>query len=121
LQVITPAPTPATFIPTQAGYYQINARTEYEILDPGQLMPSGYVSIAIFVNGIPYAQGNNLQMVDNAMGILHQNNAPNVSDVVFLQVGDIVEIMAWQSVDGVGAVSLIPGPDKTYVSIHKSS
>ena len=117
----TPAPTPAFFTATETGYYQINARTEHEYMDPAQPQP-GYVSIAIFVNGAIYAQGNNLQMIDRALEILNFNNAPNVSDVVLLKVGDVVEIRTWQSLDaGPGVTALIPGPEKTYVSIHKSS
>ncbi len=118
----TPVPTPAFFTPMQEGYYQVNARTEIEYLDPAQLNPNGYVSIAIFVNGIPYAEGNNLQMVLPTGDILWYNNAPNVSDVVYLLPGDVVDIRVWQSVEaGPGVVALVTGQHKTYVSIHKSS
>jgi hypothetical protein len=113
--------TPATFIPTVAGYYQVNARTEYEFIDPVQPMIHGYVSIAIFINGTAYAEGNNLQMIDSLGHILHWNNAPNVSDVLWLVPGDVVDIRALQMLDTIGPVSLIPGTHKTYVSIHKVS
>ena len=114
-------PAPGFFKATETGYYQINARTEHVYMDPAQPQP-GYVSIAIFVNGAIYAQGNNLQMIDRSLDILDFNNAPNVSDVVFLRAGDVVEICTWQSLDGgPGVTALITGPEKTYVSIHKSS
>jgi hypothetical protein len=59
----------------------------------------------------------------NSMGGFDVNkNAPNVSDVVYLVPGDVVDIRAFQALDGpVGAVGLATGPAKTYVSIHKSS
>ncbi len=118
----TPAPTPAYFTVTVTGYYQINARTEYEYVDPAQLNPNGYVAIAIFVNGINYAEGNKLQMITPASDVSWNNNAPNVSDAVYLQANDVVDIRAWQSLEaGPGAVSLLTGMEKTYVSIHKSS
>jgi hypothetical protein len=125
--VWTPTPTPAVFIAKVEGFYQINARTEFEYIDPAQLGPNGYVSIAIFVTTAGgttamHSQGNNLQMVDTIGGILFFNNAPNVSDVVYLQVGDMVDIRAWQSVEaGPGVMSLMVGTEKTYVSIHKIS
>jgi hypothetical protein len=115
------AANPAFFMPSVAGYYQVNSRTEYEFVDPAQLNPNGYVSIAIFVNGVSYAEGNNLQMITPAGDILWYNNAPNVSDVLYLVPGDVVDIRAYQTLDGVGLVSLVFGPHKTYVSIHKVS
>jgi len=127
------APT-ANFIATEEGYYQINARTAYEYVPMvPQPNPMGYVSIAIFVtdaSGIKtmYAQGNNLQMVffvnppvEPPWVFLHMNNAPNVSDVVYLNQGDMVEIYTWQDIDPGGPVSLYFGTSQTYVSIHKDS
>ena len=115
----TPLPTPAVFVPLTQGFYQIHARTAFEFVDPSQPIP-GYVSISIFVNGVIYAQGNNLQMTAGPE-ILFFNNAPNVSDVVWLLPGDNVEICVLQTIDGVGVVSLVMGPSQTYVSIHKDS
>ena len=125
-------PNTFQFIPTTAGYYQINARTAFDWTEPGEpnTNSDGYVSIAIFVNDSIYAQGNNLQMVKmitfppagEALLQLQKNNAPNVSDVVYLQPGDFVEIKAWQSIDASSTnVPLVQGQAKTYVSIHKSS
>ena len=114
-----PMVTPAFFIATEAGYYQVNARTEFIFKDV-DVIQGGYVSIAIFVNGIMYAQGNNLQMISSYNEWLENNNAPNVSDVVWLQPGDVLEILVWQSV-GAPAGILVPNTEKTYVSIHKSS
>jgi len=110
----------ASFSPTVEGYYQVHARTEFVEGEPGQYLPGGYVSIAIWVNGLPYAQGNNLQMVDSLGHILPNNNAPNVSDVVWLVPGDVLEVYVYQSVTALGPLILVPGPDKTYVSIHCS-
>jgi len=130
------APT-GNFIATEEGYYQVHARTAFEYIreDFPQYNPMGYVSIAIFVtdaSGLQtmYAQGNNLMMValnpygpDEPPIYLLMNNAPNVSDVVYLRPGDMVEIHAWQDFDGnpVNPISLYTGPSQTYVSIHKDS
>jgi len=121
-----PAPgLPAIFVPLVTGYYQVNARAVFEWPEPTQLISHGYVSIAIFVNGVMYAQGNNLQMVEQgAAGAavpLMNNNAPNVSDVVYLTPADALEIYVFQNVDGIGIMTLGVGPSQTYVSIHKSS
>jgi hypothetical protein len=126
----TPPPTNAFFQATEEGYYQVHARTEFEYMpnpDQPAINPMGYVSIMIVVTDptgmVTYhSQGNNLQMV---MPLFHEimlfNNAPNVSDVVYLKVGDMVEIHAWQDIDPGAFLSLVFGPEKTYVSIHKDS
>jgi hypothetical protein len=51
---------------------------------------------------------------------LWRNNAPNVSDVVYLQAGEKIAIYVWQN-SGIGNLYLIIGSAKTYVSIHKIS
>jgi hypothetical protein len=93
-------------------------------------MSNAYVSIAIYKGTVApttwsmYAQGNNLQVgysnnvPEEAISLWH-NNAPNVSDVVYLQAGEKIAIYAWQSSGLI--VDLTPGTAKTYVSIHKVS
>ena len=105
------------------------------------LPPICFVSIAIFhvtADGLTttlYAQGNNLQLTtgtglglllpppfpgdQNHPSMLLRNNAPNVSDVVYLQEGESIEIHGWQ--DTPTALPIEPGPAKTDVSIHKAS
>ena len=122
----TPVPTPAFFVATEEGYYQVHSRTAFEMYDPVQPNPFGYVSISIWVTtpgGVPimYAQGNNMQMMLPTLDILFWNNAPNVSDVVWLMPGDMVDIRVWQDLDFVGPAVLTIGPSQTYVSIHKDS
>ncbi|MCD4745663.1 MAG: hypothetical protein K8R58_05135 [Bacteroidales bacterium] len=120
---------PAFFTATEDGFYQVNSRTEFDLhdfQDPPVGMPV-YVSIAIYVNRgmgwVPYAEGNNLQISGNTMPgdqfILQMNNAPNVSDVVYLNATDRLQIRVFQNT-GIG-ISLVPNWEKTYVSIHKSS
>jgi hypothetical protein len=123
----TPAGNPGYFTARVDGFHQVHARTEF--LLEGQPVPGGYVSIAIFVQtpgGPPstiYAQGNNLQVVfigpAGGPEWLPGNNAPNVSDVVWLKAGDVVTIHVYQTT-GV-PLTLVPGHEKTYVSIHKDS
>jgi len=72
---------PSYFIVTETGYYQVNARVDFELsevpIEGGELIninnPNypGYVSIAIFVSTdqgqswFMYAQGNKMQGADN--------------------------------------------------------
>jgi hypothetical protein len=125
-------PTPlenAYFTATETGYYQVNARCEFLIQDyQGNVTPFSFVSIAIWSGPAPgatvsYAIGNNLQIGYFGIGgqptALQHNNAPNVSDVVYLVAGQIISIWVWQS-------SLIPlplaqGSNILYVSIHRVS
>jgi hypothetical protein len=120
-----PPGAPGTFIANEDGYYQVNARTEFEVL--GQVNPAGYVSIAIYVNGQPYAVGNNLQIgIGGVQEALVHNNAPNVSDVVYLNANDKIEIWVYQDFTSNGTPSpppanILPNTEITYVSIHKVS
>jgi len=111
---------PFEFTALEDGYYQVNARTEFM----GEVIPDpitgGWVSIAIYKNGQMWAQGNNLTMVTNSMDPLSYNNAPNVSDVVYLQAGETISIYAFQLYCNT-PIPLMTGTEKTYVSIHKIS
>ena len=134
------------FTATEAGFYQINARADFVLIDDqGQPVHNpqyqGYVSIAIFEfnmqhNGAMLSQGNKLQGADNDYNNYNdmQNNlAPNVSDVLYLGRGSQIEIRVWQSLYNVG--SGLPlrnteqngttenpvGSPQVYVSIHKLS
>jgi hypothetical protein len=128
----SPAGGPATsfFTATEDGYYQVNARTDFYLMDPfyheevhNPNYP-GFVSIAIYVNNQMYSQGNKLQGADNApagaWNDLRNNLAPNVSDVIWLQAGQTVEIYVWQDLWWNG-LPLHTGPSQTYCSIHKVS
>jgi hypothetical protein len=119
-------PEMAFFVAAKEGYYQVNARCQFEVY--GVQVPGAYVSIAIWTGPgpgatAPYAQGNNLQiMTFTPMGEplpLEWNNAPNVSDVVYLMPGQIISIWVFQN-SGM-PLNLVPGHDKCYVSIHKVS
>ena len=91
------------------------------------------ISIAIFKNGTNHSQGNNLQMValTSPIGVpleppvlLDGNNAPNVSDVVYLVPGDVIEIRVFvgQAIPfPSGVPSLLAETQATYVSVHKLS
>jgi len=87
-----------------------------------------YVSIAIWTGPGPgattsYAVGNNLQIGYFGSGDqpspLIFNNAPNVSDVVYLLAGQIISIWVWQS--ALVPLPLVQGSDRLYVSIHRVS
>ena len=127
------------FTATENGYYQVNSRLDFVLWDfetqeliHAPIYP-GYVSIAIFVNGQMYAQGNKLQGHNGGSGWtdLQNNLAPNVSDVVYLNANDMLEIRAFQNLWGAGIPLRLINPDdpanvgnppsQVYVSIHKSS
>ncbi|MBC8489828.1 MAG: hypothetical protein H8D45_27750 [Bacteroidetes bacterium] len=128
-------PPVSYFTATEEGYYQVNARTEFYLGGEEDLFwvaPDAYVSIAIYKgngqgNWNMYAQGNNLQIGQNSAWnpgpdlypANKYNNAPNVSDVVYLQAGEQIAIYTWQS-SGIN-LNIILGTEKTYCSIHKSS
>jgi len=135
--------TTCKFTAIENGYYQVNARTEFMVEEQSIPVGQGYVSIAIFKNGVAYAVGNNLQMTlmgstvggPEAIELLEKNNAPNVSDVLYLATGDYIEIYVFQTFANPNAILKIrdntlppptppPGPVSpavTYVSIHKIS
>lgn len=136
---ILPAPPEnAWFTAMKDGYYQVNARCEFDVVeyfDPqgggagNVIVGNGdWITIAIYVGaqpGVtnPYAWGNILQIGYNSPNPLENklwhNNAPNISDVVYLQAGQILSIWVYQT--ATTPMNLIPGPAKLYVSIHKVS
>jgi|GEM_PF-3379231 len=161
----------AYFTAAEAGYYQVNARCEFNVdeyfeddqggWNPVWVNPDSYVSIAIYAGLAPgqtsiYAQGNNLQigymyMYEHAMLVqvsfppdpveyileymmyeeiekLKNNNAPNVSDVVYLQAGEVISIWVYHTAATPmnlnyldQASGTVTGKSKVYVSIHKVS
>ena len=110
--IMNPPAGPSQFVALEDGYYQVNARTEFIYQDT---VGTPWCSIAIFKNGVMYAQGNNLDL----QGLDSNNNAPNVSDVVYLQAGDIVEIFVFHNAGW--PLMLQTGSSQTYCSIHKIS
>jgi hypothetical protein len=130
-------PEASYFTATEEGYYQVNARCEFRtdyyidqmyIWNPVVLDTISYVSIAIYSGGapgqtVPYAIGNNLEigyyLSANRVGKLQYNNAPTVSDVVYLPAGSIISIWVYHT--ALTPLTLIQGLDKLYISIHKVS
>jgi hypothetical protein len=127
-------PTPvenAFFVASQEGYYQVNARCEFNVesFEGGPVMvgPNSYVSIAIYSGPAPgitgsYAIGNNLQ-IGYMNGPDHlplvNNNAPNVGDVIYLMPGQIISIWVYHT--AMTPMNLRQGSNMLYVSIHKVS
>ncbi len=116
---------PGQFIALEDGYYQVNARTEFATEEVEEAMLYGYVSIAIAKNQLLHSIGNNLQVVYNTANgpdFLYKNNAPNVSDVVYLKAGETIEIWVWQNFAPAPIFTyILPSTEVTYVSIHKIS
>src|SRR3989339_639349 len=106
------------FTAKEDGYYQVNARTEFEITGTPAL--GATISIAIFIDGSLYAQGNILQLTDNFIDTYFLYNcAPVVSDVIPLTAGQVVTIRVIQ--DTGASQNIKSGSGKTYVSVHKLS
>jgi hypothetical protein len=139
-------PVNAFFTATEEGFYQVNARCEFEpdeywfqgVIWPVYMRPNAYVSIAIYIdfagggtNWISYSIGNNLQVTNNvtlaspppefqdATGTMSNNNAPNVSDVLYLNPGDRVSI--WVFHWAYTPMMIRVGENILYFSIHKVS
>ncbi|MEE4364224.1 MAG: hypothetical protein V2J08_09840 [Desulfotignum sp.] len=124
---------PSVFTARETGYYQVNARVEFlideDISDCYGWGSNSYASIAIFHNQTThYAFGTNHQIYNDTLasvggasaGWFVGNNAPNISDVVFLQAGETVEIQVFQN--SCVPLMLKGGPGHlTYYSIHKLS
>lgn len=137
------------FTAREEGYYQVNSRIVFalaaESMEPSFTCEpaccDSHVSIAIYhysgADTTMYSQGNNLQIINgrlcfwyvsttgggiNNPGLLPKNNAPNVSDVVYLKKGEGIEIRMYQ--DTALPIELDVSPParvKNYISIHKIS
>jgi hypothetical protein len=138
-------PENAFFIASVTGYYQVNARCEFNVNmyepddnyptwpgGPVQVSQNSYVAIAIYSGAVvgattPYAIGNHLQIGylyansagQDVTGKLENNNAPNVSDVIFCQAGQVISIWVYHT--ALTPMNLIQGKARVYVSIHKVS
>jgi len=112
-----------TFTAKEDGYYQANARIKLTISNPNA---STYVSVAIYA-GNPVAAcsyGSQLSVATAGSGLtpsldLLNNNATNVSDVVYLTAGQMIEIWAFQNTGA--ARAYVVNSTNIYVSIHKIS
>jgi hypothetical protein len=107
-----------SFTAKTTGYYHINARAEYNF--SGSLNSGAYVSIGIYINGTIHSQGNKLQVEDDGGSkTFSNNNAPVVTDIIFLNAGDVLTIYGFQNTGA--AQNIIFGSVFTYLSIHKLS
>jgi hypothetical protein len=137
-------PENAFFVATVTGYYQVNARCEFNTMNyiedqnypgwpggPVQVGPNSFIAIAIYSGVLgqtaPYAIGNHLQIGyvyqnqggQMVNGTLQNNNAPNVSDVIYAQAGQVISI--WVFHTALTPMNLLQGKTRVYVSIHKVS
>jgi hypothetical protein len=110
--------TPYSGTIREDGYYQINARYEYTDVANGGVNPS-YGSIAIYVGGSSYSQGNSLGLQDSNTKTLTETPAFVVSDVIYLTAGSVVSIYAYSN--GGTSYTIAAGSEKTYFSCHKIS
>lgn len=107
------------FTAKEEGYYQVNARTEFDFSSATDVNPDSYIAIAVYVNGIEYSLGNKLGLSTNNTRLIRYNCAPVVADVIYLQAGQTVEIFVYQNTGY--SYNLLYGPSVTYASIHKAS
>jgi len=113
------AATNYRFTAKAEGYYQVNARVEFDFSAATDADDYSYVSLAIYVSGAEYSRGNQLGLKGAGTTFLRNNNAPVISDVVYLQVGQYIDIRVYQNTGS--AYSLRTGTAINYVSIHKIS
>lgn len=109
------------FTSKEAGYYQVNSRVEF---NTSSLTISNtntaYCSIAIYVSGSIYSYGNNLGfriLTDN--NVIRNNNAPVVSDIIYMTAGQTIRIYVYQNTGS--NLPLNTSSGVSYVSIHKLS
>jgi hypothetical protein len=81
-----------------------------------------YTSIAIYSGGAYYAYGNRLALASSGTPsyLSRNNNAPIISDIIYLNAGEYVEIHVFQNGQALG-MNIVGESSKCYVSIHKSS
>ncbi len=108
------------FVAKEEGYYQVNARVEFDLSAATNINFDSYVGIAIYANGAEYALGNMMGLTNPGSGSpLRYNNAPIASDIVHLQAGEYIEIFVYQNTGA--AYTIRGGQTITYVSVHKLS
>jgi hypothetical protein len=135
-------PVNAFFTAQEDGFYQVNARCEFETDEYWEngsahqvfMRPNAYVAIAIYFDfqgqWLSFAIGNHLQITNNTplnqsplwedeTETMFNNNAPNVSDIVYLQAGDRISI--WVFHWAYTPMMLRVGDNTLYLSIHKVS
>jgi hypothetical protein len=110
------------FTAKETGYYQVNARAEFDFSSlgiPGNT--NSYVTIALYRSGSLYSYGSKLGLnnSDGTFNAIRNNNAPVISDIVYLEAGQYIEIYVYQNTGS--NYNIISGSANTYVSIHKIS
>ena len=103
------------FTANAAGYYQVNSRVEVTLT--GTITNRTYITIIIRANGTDYSYGNYLYTF--ATNNISPFLSPIVSDIVYLNAGEYIEIYVLQNTGALGTMTT--GSGKTYVSIHKLS
>lgn len=110
------------FTAKETGYYQVNARAEFDFSSLGTPGNNySYINIAIYKDGSVYSYGSKLGLNNNDYSFyaIKNNNAPVVSDIVYLEAGQYIEIYIFQNTGS--NYDIISGSANTYVSIHKIS
>jgi len=102
-------PLTGRFTAKEDGYYQVNARVEFDALGAY----SGFMRIEIDVDGAVVAYGTLIAVTQ-----INDNNI-QVSDLIHLTAGQFIEIKVFQNPGSNRDISV--GSYKTYLSIHKSS
>jgi hypothetical protein len=121
----TPEPTNAVFTATSAGYYQVNAGIEFYYFS-GTIEPNSHAEISIVVNrGAPphtsIVHTSRYQMMPHIDSVPYYPGL-DISEIVKLEAGDEVIILALQNlVSSGGVVYILSSWSGTYVSIHKLS
>lgn len=116
------------FVAKVAGYYQVNGRVRFDMSPNGTVSnDNAYFSIAIYKyssgTSNPYSYGNRLGLdlsgVNN--NSIKNNSGLVVSDIIYLQAGEGVEIWVYQNANSTGVDLINDTGSECYLSIHKVS
>jgi len=108
--------TTGIFTAKITGYYQVNSRIRFDLIS----IASGsnrYGLIAIYKNGVLNTYGTRMALSTTALTPFNlRNDGYVVSDIVFLNVDDTLEIRGYQN--SATARNAVSGSAESYVSIH---
>lgn len=107
-----------TFTANEAGYYKVSGRVLFAI--NGVSVKGKFIVSALFKNGNVYSNGTKSAVSTNTNSTsqyIDDNNSSVISDIVYLNAGDTLELYVRQNTMAVKL--LAGGSSETYISIYK--
>lgn len=106
-----------TFTAKETGYYQVNARFEFD--PPADPNNQSYCYATIYVGVTEYARGAYFSLEDSDSDRAFGTAAATVSDIIYVEAGQTVQIYGYQNSGA--SVDVNFSDHLTYFSIHKLS